>query len=297
MRHRLLLSFIAIVSLVTIASCVTIPSQTQLIEGKTSQASSIKPAECTSEAVQKALLTENEPALQLDTTNISLLNWNIYKAQRENWSEDFKSFIAGLDLVIIQEAINSPELTSLLDRQHPYWNLNSAFIYEGHEAGVLTASSTRPLFSCGFRTTEPLIRIPKTVLISVYPLANSDEKLLVANLHGINFTLGTEVYSEQIQNMIAVIEQHRGPMIVAGDFNTWSEARMDIVNSMVDHLSLQALAYDNQHRVKYFGHALDHVFYRGLEVTQEDSLRVTSSDHNPIKVSFRMESSQLALAH
>ncbi|MCW9012760.1 MAG: endonuclease/exonuclease/phosphatase family protein [Gammaproteobacteria bacterium] len=296
MYNRFPTCALGILSLFVMVSCVTIPSQTQLINGKTQNSENLVSANCSVEKIRQSLNNAQEPDLQLDSTNISLLNWNIYKAQRDNWPEDFKAFIAAQDLVLIQEALNSPQVTSLLDRHHPHWNLNTAFFYDGYETGVLTASKTPSLFSCGLRATEPLIRLPKTVLINLYPLTDSDEKLLVANLHGINFTLGIDAYTEQIRHMVEIIEQHNGPVIVAGDFNTWSNQRMNIVDAMAQQLSLQAVSYSSHDRVKIFDYALDHIFYRGLEAIQEDTLQVSSSDHNPIKVSFRLANQAIALS-
>jgi len=303
-RHFSLFSLIAtIVLLLLAASCVSIPSRTQIISqndsidhNKTADATSPQPSSpmsCSIDKIQTSLNTGAQnavtpPEQSLNPQNISLINWNIYKAQGENWAEDFKALIKGQNLVLIQEAINQPVVTSPLQSQQPWWQLNNAFYYNGHATGVLTASSTPAIFGCGLRTAEPLIQTPKTVLINLYPIATSPQRLLVANLHGINFTLGTETYAEQILAMSSIIEQHTGPVIIAGDFNSWSEARNEVVDAMVEKLSLKRLAYASHSRIKVFGHALDHVFYRGMDVISEETLEVDSSDHNPIRVSFRV---------
>jgi len=271
-----------------VAGCVSIPPKTQLINASGFINNYPLSSECSVDKIQHSLSHFDAPSLQLDPQNISVLNWNIYKTSRDNWSDDFKTFIEAQDLLILQEAITSPEVITLLNKQHPNWRLNTAFHSDDYGVGVLTASTVKPVFSCGIRTTEPLIRIPKTVLINLYPFAHSNEKLLVANLHGINFSLGTEVYAQQIHSMMSIIKQHSGPVIVAGDFNTWSQSRMDIVNDMADSLSLKAVEYKAHNRIKVFGYALDHVYYRGLEVTREQTHKVSSSDHNPIRVNFRV---------
>jgi len=288
MYKSLTLIFLIVLLPAVNLSCVSVPAQTQLISGQDRVSGKTMSAACKVDKIQASLQSKLEPVRQLDPANISMVNWNIYKAQRQNWSEDFNALIKEQDLVLLQEATVSPSVTRLIEKQHTYWNLNTAFHYDGFEAGVLTASAISPLFSCGLRTTEPFIRIPKTALVSLYPIAGSDEKLLVANLHGINFTLGVGVYGEQIRDLVEIVNQHSGPVIIAGDFNTWSEQRMDIVKNMVTQLSMQAVAYKIHNRVRVFGNALDHVFYRGLEVTSENILQVTSSDHNPIKVTFRL---------
>ncbi len=293
-RRFSLFALLLTLALLLVASCVSIPSYTQIISQSDSMAHNKdadggKPLSCSIAKMQKSLNSgAQNSATSLNPQHISLINWNIYKAQGENWAEDFKTLIRGQNLVLIQEALNQPEVIAPLQHQQPWWQLNNAFYYNGHATGVLTASSTPAIFGCGLRTIEPLIQTPKTVLINLYPIAGSSQRLLVANLHGINFTPGTETYAEQIREMSSMIEQHSGPLIIAGDFNSWSDARNEVVDAMVEKLSLKGLAYTSHNRVKVFGHALDHVFYRGLDIISEETLEVSSSDHNPIRVSFRV---------
>ena len=190
--------------------------------------------------------------------------------------------------MIIQEAQLSAEVKETLKKQSIHWTLNTGFIVNDEATGVLTGSRVKPVSSCGLRTTEPFLRLPKTALVNKYELSGTNEKLLVANIHSINFTLGTEVYSEQINTLTAAISQHQGPVIVAGDFNSWSDDRKQIIEKMITDLSLRAVTYKSKNRVTIFGNEIDHVFYRGLESIASEARQVTSSDHNPIKVTFRV---------
>ncbi|MFW2372133.1 MAG: endonuclease/exonuclease/phosphatase family protein [Gammaproteobacteria bacterium] len=277
-----------------ISSCVTIPPEMQLVAMDVEMGQMQVQANCTHGNRTGFIKAGARSESVLDTNRISLINWNIYKGQRDNWASDFNKHIQQQDIVVIQEAVLKQELYQALSAQQLHWSLNTAFYYEDAEAGVLTASKVRALRSCGLRAKEPLIRIPKTILISEYRLSNSEHNLLVANIHSINFTLGTGAYMQQIASLANAIRHHEGPVIVAGDFNTWSDSRMGIVNQMAELLSLDAVTYKQHNRLMLFGNPLDHVFYRGLELIKEETLEVTSSDHNPIKVTFRMPSSQLA---
>jgi endonuclease/exonuclease/phosphatase (EEP) superfamily protein YafD len=68
---------------------------------------------------------------------------------------------------------------------------------------------------------EPVFGTPKVTLISTYQLS-PDKTLLVANVHSTLFrSLGRA--REEIDQLIARIQSHIGPMIVAGDFNTFQE--------------------------------------------------------------------------
>ena len=236
-----------------------------------------------------AIVTDND-IRGLNPERISVLNWNIYKGQRENWAEDFKRYSHKHDVVLIQEAYLRDELKSILQDGQQHWAMNAAFDYEDSVTGVMTASSVKPLSLCGQRATEPLIRFPKTSLVSYYPIAGTEQNLLVANIHGINFTLGVDAYQGQLDSLYQLMKQHTGPIVFAGDFNTWSDERMQIVIAIADSLSLESLDYTNHNRTIMFGNALDHVFYRGLEPLEHDTWHVTSSDHNPTHVSFRVKS-------
>ena len=232
-------------------------------------------------------LTDNEMS-ELDPNRISLLNWNIYKGKRDDWATDFERYSQKHDILTIQEAHLDDELEDLLEAEHQNWALNVAFNYQDRATGVMTASAIKPVAVCGQRTREPWIRTPKTSLIAYYPLAGVDEDLLVANVHGINFTLGAKAYNRQIENLYDRIKHHDGPLILAGDFNTWSEKRLRIVERLARRLGLASLDYTNHNRTSVFGNAIDHVFYRGLEAVEHDTWQVTSSDHNPTRVRFRI---------
>jgi len=224
----------------------------------------------------------------LNTDKISVLNWNVYKGAGEHWEHDFRKLSQNQDIITMQEARFDERLHQMLDEQGFQWDLVSAFLYHKSKVGVMTASKIRPIDLCSIHSKEPFIRLPKTLLVSLYPLAGSSETLLVANIHGINFTFGTKIYEQQIQNLQNVLQQHDGPMIVAGDFNSWSDGRIHIIEQLEQSLSLEALEYQNHNRTKVFGKAIDHIFYRGLIPTDITTPQVVSSDHNPIIVSFRI---------
>jgi len=278
------------------SGCVSVPEQTQLVNKRLDEDRSVSISSCDTSQTQHYSDKKRDSAHELDSNKITLLNWNIYKGEEKNWAKDFRQLSDGQDLVIIQEARLSPEVKETLKKQSIHWTLNTGFVVNDEATGVLTGSRVKAASSCGLRTTEPFLRLPKTVLVNKYDLSGTNEKLLVANIHSINFTLGTEVYSEQIKTLTAAITQHQGPVIVAGDFNSWSEDRKQIIENMVTELSLKAVTYQSKNRVTIFGNEIDHVFYRGMESVASEAQQVTSSDHNPIKVTFRVLPGELKVA-
>ena len=98
------------------------------------------------------------------------------------------------DLLLIQEAEVSPGFRAVVEHGGFSWLLSSAFEYQGAEYGVLTATRVAAGTACTLRAYEPLILIPKAALITHYRLAGRAETLAVANLHAINFALGTDAF-------------------------------------------------------------------------------------------------------
>jgi endonuclease/exonuclease/phosphatase (EEP) superfamily protein YafD len=222
-----------------------------------------------------------EQVMALEASGFSLLNWNIMKGKRANWENDFRRLSSTQDLLIIQEAYLTDDMRAVLQSRHYNWDLSVAFEYRHINAGVLTASKIEPAFLCTFRSKEPLIRIPKTILITGYPLSGTDQLLMVANVHLINYTLTTSHFEVQFQRLEKIFSNHKGPLIVSGDFNTWSDERMDVVDATAGRLNLKAVIFNENKRTIVFGHHVDHIYYRGLELVEAVSPEVTTSDHNP----------------
>ena len=224
----------------------------------------------------------------LDPDNISLLNWNIYKGKRNDWDKDLHDFITEIDIVTIQEAHLNYKLKSILQNNNYQWTLNTAFHLKNIPAGVMTASRIPALDIHGLRHREPLIRTHKTTLVSYYPIKGFDNTLLVANIHSINFTFGTYAYKKQIEHLFNIVKKHDGPVLIAGDFNTWSHARKKAMGKLVDSTKLVSLDYTSHNRTHVLGHAIDHVFFRGLHPLTHHSWHVESSDHNPTRAQFKL---------
>ena len=280
----------------TIACCVAIPDQPQIVSQAADGNTRVTSENCKVDATQLSHVVRKvtNTAVALNPNGFSVLNWNIYKGNRDNWQDDLIQFSAQQDIVLLQEALLTDELKSSLAKHGLKWNLNAAFYYGDHQTGVMTASRVDSSFHCALRAIEPIIRTPKTTLISRYALAGMPQQLIVANIHGINFTLGLDAYREQLDQVEEILSRHYGPMILAGDFNNWSDGRTRLLTEMVERLSLQQLPYENHNRTMVFGSAIDHIFYRGLLVAHHETHKVTSSDHNPITVTFRTAKTRIA---
>jgi len=225
---------------------------------------------------------------ELNSRNFKVLNWNSYKGHDTIWLKDLERLTNQSDLVVLQEGYLTDDLQDLLNKKQYNWDIAKAFTYNDIYTGVLTASRVKPDFLCSFRTPEPLSRIPKTVLITRYPLSDTDEYLVIANIHMINFSLGLADYRAQLKKTVEVLSQHRGPLIISGDFNSWNTDRRRILADITQELGAKEVVFDTDHRTTFMGQRLDHIFYRKLVPLEALTEKVTTSDHNPMLVTFRL---------
>jgi len=214
---------------------------------------------------------------------IELLNWNIKKGSLSAWQQDLERMANSADLVVLQEAA----LNIDIEAQLPHLSHESfarGFTTRSRTTGVATYSRAAALNECRFQVVEPLLRTPKATSVAEYPLAESEQTLLVVNVHAVNFTFGVGRYRQQLEQVQSIVWAHDGPTIVSGDFNTWSRKRLDVVESVVAKLELEEVALETDVRTAFNGLPLDHVYVRGFTSASGDSSRVESSDHNPLTV-------------
>lgn len=222
--------------------------------------------------------------------HFTLICWNIFKARRRGWLEDLTALAADADFVLLQEAMLHG------DRAHPFhvasgfeWVMGQNFSYqsEAKTSGVKTGSRISALSRRMVRSPdfEPLIELPKTMLATEYDILNASGNLLLLNIHAINI-VSSRKFRRQIEQIEVILDQHRGPVILAGDFNTWNPKRRGIVFSAIQNHSLLRVPVGAP-QWRHLGQVLDHVFYRGVTLKKAEAmLTVRSSDHIPLRVEF-----------
>lgn len=285
--HKLIVA-ITLSAVLTLAGCVYVMEQ-NLVVSQRSNKSTINIADnCSTDPRMQSIVTTLGHLGALDSNGFSLLSWNMQKGMRVGWKEDFHRLSYNKDLLIIQEAYLTDAMRRLLQESYHHWDLAFAYEYKDNKTGVLTASKVEPNFLCTFRNKEPLIRIPKTILITRYPLSDRNQVVMVANVHLINYTLPVSNFRAQLKQLEKTLSKHRGPLIVSGDFNTWNDERMTVVDTIINRLDLEAVTFSENYRTTVFGHYVDHIYYRGLIPIKAISVKITTSDHNPLIVEFRL---------
>ncbi len=217
--------------------------------------------------------------------SLRVLVWNIYKQQRAEWLSVLQGFGKGAHLVLLQEAQTTPELVRFATSNYMAADQVPAIVMPQHASGVMTLASSHPVYCCPLREREPILRLSKSALVTVYPLPDG-RLLMVVNIHAVNFSIGVDVYSKQLGPIGEQIAHHDGPVIMAGDFNAWSRPRMNALYRFAREMSLREVRFMDDQRRKAFGRPLDFVFYRGINVQQASVLVTRASDHNPLLVEF-----------
>lgn len=188
--------------------------------------------------------------------------------------------------LLLQEA----KLTLNSDSHFPEWSYAIAPNIQTKRSvfGVLTASQSafndaQPRLSTG---REGMIATFKSHMISSHPL-DHNQSLLIVNVHAINF-VSAKYFLREMELLKLELQEHNGPLIVAGDFNVWSYQRRRYLQAFCDSIGLrQAYMSEPQHIKTYRQHPLDFIFYRDLWLKKATAIDTsTVSDHNPIYARF-----------
>jgi len=283
---RSVLSAIAVAT--ALSACVTVPDAQRLVTLSNGGGLDVivRPCDRRLDDAGVAVVA----AAALDADNVRIASWNLHKGADDGWQADLARIAASNDVVLLQEALLDDDLRSVLDSAGLHWQLASSFLLNGRDAGVLTAARVDPLAACTEWSTEPLFALPKSALVTHFRLSGHRRTLAIANLHAINFTLTAGgAYRAQLEAVRAELATHRGPVVFAGDFNTWNDGRRAEVEAIARELGLAAVVFRPDARARFVGHELDHIYVRGLDVVAATAIGVTSSDHNPVFATLRLK--------
>lgn len=283
MLHRLLAAVLAF----AVAGCVSLTVDPRaLIYGP--GGIEVRTLPCSAAvAAARTWVPAGPDADALDPARIRLLTWNIHKQEDAGWEQDLARFATATDVLLLQEVTLTDPLRDVLGKAGLRWVMASSFIYNDADIGVVTASRAGTVAHCTQRVTEPLLRLPKSSVVTWLPLKGSSKTLAVANVHSINFSLTLDAYEEQFEGVARALSEHDGPVILAGDLNTWTQSRLVALQNVAARLRLTEIPF-SQGRSLFFGREVDHILVRGLAVEAAAAIPVESSDHNPVFAVLRM---------
>lgn len=229
------------------------------------------------------------PALNPDRIHVTV--WNMFKGDKENWQRDYLFLTQKSDILLLQEMLLDEKMKSTFENHKGFeYTTATSFIFENKNVptGVATASHTRSTGQAFLRShdREPVVRTPKVILMNTFPIEGKYVELLTINIHAINF-VGTQAFKRHLFSAMPRIKSHIGPVIFAGDFNTWSDDRMALFREFATKLGFKEVKFENDTRMRTFGRPLDHILYKGLNLLEAKVYgELEGSDHKAMEAVF-----------
>ena len=209
--------------------------------------------------------------------------WNVYKGKRKNFVEEFQRLIIGnqCDLYALQEAWTGDDL------DYGIGQMTSQFLKKGKPSGTFNGSPVRTQQVQNFRTEiiEPIVGTPKSATLTKYKCKSStsseSKEITLINFHWLNWT-SDEDWKMELQKILKEIP-NSGPLLIAGDFNTSNEWRINYLqNSLVQEKGLSLDLKANYNRKKI----LDFIFSRDLQVKKTNIITTDASDHPLLSIQY-----------
>ena len=219
--------------------------------------------------------------------HFSLLVWNVHKRSfsRLNACLPLRQY----DLCLFQEA-RMPARGS--DQPHHPWAMSPNLQRRTRHFGVLTASrfGVKAVHQHLSHRRELRLLTHKSALLTRHPLTDG-RMLCVLNVH-LLLTVRPRTLQRELALLAEPVRAHAGPLIVAGDFNSWSRTRLALLRGWAEALALHWPTPQQAHHVRqHRKHPLDHLLYRGLRLDTLRALDVPCSDHNPLVAHFSLPDS------
>lgn len=224
-----------------------------------------------------------------NSDSLTLLSWNIAKINNKKF------------LLYVEELLEKYQINLFLFQEFKKTKTQDWYFQDFSYAlspnietkknlfGVLSAFNIPCQRALPLLTTKKELKYltKKSALVTSHPLKN-EQILLVINIHAINFTSNKD-YAYELGIIEKYATNHKGPLILAGDFNSWNFARAHQLQTLAKSLELQEVIFSSHiHVKKFFKYPLDHIFYRGLELIEEKTFQAPFSDHNPLLAKFTL---------
>lgn len=231
-------------------------------------------------------LGEAESTNGFNPHHIRVAIWNMCKgAGGLLFEHDYRSLCYRADLVLTQEALLSRRsMGTFCERGFQAIHAASYKRRDGLRDGVMTASrvaaepDTIQRVVCKY--PEPFLKTPKVALVKFFPLAGSTAKLMVINIHATLIRRKSAAI-EEMEHLLANLPSHHGPILLGGDFNTFTAGYLRAVAVVMEKIGLRYVPIPNDPRP--LTQALDQMFCRGLVVRRVFvDTTIKNSDHFPL---------------
>ncbi len=215
----------------------------------------------------------------------TFLNWNLAKGKNEGIPKDLSKLTKQADLITVQETGFYPGEANedLFPHQEDLeWHVaSSSQNQEGRKTGVAIASRARALKvrPDASHAKEPFTLTSKMRMFNTYAIEGKNSHILVVSVHMINYNKNS-IFRAELKSIVERISRHQGPVILAGDFNTWTPGRKKALLDETQKLGLESADSSRGWHADWT--FLDGTFVRGLKVESDTIPRgIRSSDHKP----------------
>lgn len=232
--------------------------------------------------------------LQLPSKRLRFLVWNLHKGTEDSFKTEYLMLSFNRDIVINQEVYLDSKMMSVFNLFPFNYHVSATSFFSGKKnirTGVSNISAVKPEEVSFVRTMtlEPVVSSPKVTLISRYPIRFSNKLLTVVNIHGINF-VSNKNFRLEIDRIYQAIKNYPAPLVFTGDFNTWNEERLDILQEYSKKLGLSEASFNPDNRMTFNGNPLDHFLHtKDMKVVDAKvDGDYQGSDHKPLEVEIEM---------
>lgn len=234
----------------------------------------------------------------LNPNEIDLLVWNTYKGQNPSWTQDFSFLVLDKEIVVLQEAILNDIMKPVFENQSEFhYKIATSFIYTKTNipTGTATGSVVYPtnFYFKKTRDVEAVGFTPKVTLFTEYALKGRSDKLLVINIHALN-SVPAFILKRHINDAKVEIEKHKGPVVFAGDFNTWSWLKLRVMRKTLEKLGMTEVQFPNggeRMRSSISNNIIDYIWVKGIDYS--DSWvwgNLEGADHKALTVRLKIKS-------
>lgn len=256
---------------------------------------------------------EKNQAVLVQKSPLHVISWNVHKAKDERFVEEVQDLLTmfpreqGVVLCLQEVRSSTYELIKDVygDQVSGHYTASWRFPFSKRSTGVLTIAnsglvdlSAQQLLSPGreFGFVSPKVSLRSALLLA------GEGKIQIINCHGLNF-VSKRVFEKQLDQIFASLHNPRQPVIVCGDFNVWSEGRLELLREKAQQAGLHEAVNEQAGSppaprwirglkgVAGFDPDLhlDRIFTRGVEVLACYSVEdPKSSDHLPMVLKFSL---------
>ncbi|EPZ52447.1 endonuclease/exonuclease/phosphatase family protein [Bacteriovorax sp. BAL6_X] len=224
-------------------------------------------------------------------TRFNVTVWNMYKGKEPSWASDYLKLASESEVILGQEFLLQGEMREVLSNSQRESVLATSFYNtDGQATGVFTSSIVKAIGKQAIQSSdrEPIVNTPKLAVITQYP-ADNGQIVTFVNIHALNF-VGIQPFTIQIVTLLKTVENIKGPVVFAGDFNTNAPTKTLLMNILLKKEGFMQVHYTGtDDRMTFLGQPLDHIWYRGLNLVEARVLgEVEGSDHTPLQAEFEL---------